>query len=129
MRAKNCFVYLLLGFVFLIFSSCQDENENNDFSGVGKLIASRNKARYDAAEKLPPKEQSIDKINVSEQNTTDRTNALESEPNSRQEQLSSIVLYEEKIKILGSKSGRILANGVAYINKKGEIVKIKILKN
>ena len=129
MRAKNCFVYLLLGFVFLIFSSCQDENENNDFSGVGKLIASRNKARYDAAEKLPPKEQSIDKTSVSEQNSTDKTNALKSEPDSRQEQLSSIVLYEEKIKILGSKSGRTLANGVAYINKKGEIVKIKILKN
>ena len=93
------------------------------------MIASRNKARYDAAEKLPPKEQSIDKTSVSEQNSTDKTNALKSEPDSRQEQLSSIVLYEEKIKILGSKSGRTLANGVAYINKKGEIVKIKILKN
>ena len=129
MRAKNCFVYLLLGVVFLIFSSCQDENEQNNFSGVGKLIASRNKARYDAAEKLAPKEQSIDKTNVSKENTTDRTNALKLESNSRQEELSSIVLYEEKIKILGSKSGRTLANGVAYINKKGEIVKIKILKN
>ena len=129
MRAKNCFVYLLLGVVFLIFSSCQDENEQNNFSGVGKLIASRNKARYDAAEKLAPKEQSIDKTNVTKKNTTDKTNALKSESNSRQEELSSIVLYEEKIKILGSKSGRTLANGVAYINKKGEIVKIKILKN
>ena len=128
MRAKNCFVYLLLGFIFLFFSSCQDENEKNDFSGVGRLIASRNKARYDAAEKLPQKEQSVDKTNVSKKNTTDRTNDLKSESNSRQEKLSSIVLYEEKIKILGSKSGRTLANGVAYINKKGEIVKIKILK-
>jgi hypothetical protein len=129
MRVKNCFVYLLLGFVFLIFSSCQDENGENDFSGVGRLIASRNKARYDAVEKLAPKEQSIDKTNVSKKNTTDNTNALKSESNSRQEKLSSITLYEEKIKILGSKSGRTLANGVAYINKKGEIVKIKILKN
>lgn len=129
MRAKNCFVYLLVGFVFLIFPSCQNENGENDFSGVGRLIASRNKARYDAAEKLPQKEQSIDKTNVSKNNTTDITNALKSESNSKQEKLSSIVLYEEKIKILGSKSGRILANGVAYINKKGEIVKIKILKN
>jgi len=129
MRAKNCFVYLLLGFVFLIFSSCQNENGEKDFSGVGRLIASRNKARYDAAEKLAPKEQSIDKTNVSKKNTTDRTNALKSESKYRQEELSSITLYEEKIKILGSKSGRTLANGVAYINKKGEIVKIKILKN
>jgi hypothetical protein len=88
-----------------------------------------NKARYDAVEKLAPKEQSIDKTNVSKKNTTDNTNALKSESNSRQEKLSSITLYEEKIKILGSKSGRTLANGVAYINKKGEIVKIKILKN
>lgn len=127
MRARNCFVYLFLGFVFLAFSACQDEQGKNDYSGVGQLISSRNKARYDAAENLPPKEQSTNKTNVSKKSTTDGINALRSA--SKQEKLSSIILYEEKIEILGSKSGRTLANGVAYINKKGEIVKIKILKN
>ncbi len=129
MRVKNCFVYLFLGLVFLVFSSCQDEKEKNDYSGVGKLVASRNKARYEAAENPPPKKRSINKTSIPRKNTVDSINTLKPESKSKQEKLSSIVLYEEKIKILGSKSGRTLANGVAYINKKGGIVKITILKD
>ncbi len=128
MRAKTYFAYVLMGIIFLAFTSCADEEEKNDYSGVGQLIHSRNKARHFAA-KNPPKKRSTDKTSVSKSRTADRTDTLKSDPLSKHEKLSSIDLYEEKIKILGSKSGITLADGVAYINQKGEIVKIKILKN
>ena len=43
--------------------------------------------------------------------------------------LASDILYEQQVNIVGTESGRALARGVAYINKKGQIVRIKILKD
>ena len=121
MRSAKFFLYAFLG-LFLLISACRDEKGKNDYSGVSELIYDRNKARYDVVEK-PSK-----KSDRSRKSTTSKTNILKSELNSKEEELSSIILYEEDVKIISSESQRTLAKGVAYINKKGQIVKIKILK-
>ena len=112
----------LLFCLFFLLSACQDDKGKNDYSGVGELISDRNKARYEMAKNSSRKSSSSKKI------TANKTKPLKFESKSKKEEISSIVLYEEDIEVVGSKSGRTLAKGVAYINKKGQIVKIKILK-
>ncbi|MBU1340856.1 MAG: hypothetical protein KKE44_24595 [Proteobacteria bacterium] len=115
MKSGKKILYAVLGLFFLI-SACRDDNKKNDYSGVSDLISERNKARYEVAEN-PPKKR-----------TTNKTNTSAPEVTSENEALSSIVLYEEDVEIVASKSQRILAKGVAYVNKKGQIVRIKIIK-
>ncbi|RLC02392.1 MAG: hypothetical protein DRH34_07470 [Deltaproteobacteria bacterium] len=112
----------LLFCLFFLLSACQDDKGKNDYSGVGELISDRNKARYEAAKNPPKKSSSSRKAKVNKVDSS----KLKTTP--KKEEISSIVLYEEDIEVVGSKSGRTLAKGVAYINKKGQIVKIKILK-
>ncbi len=121
MKLANCFWIAFLGLFFLV-SACQDEKEKNDYSGVSKLIAERNKARYHAAEDSPKKSVSSTK------RTTSKTNTSKSVSPLKKEELSTIILYEEVVEIVGSKSGKTLAKAIASINKKGQIVKIRILK-
>ncbi len=114
-------MFILLSLFFLI-SACQDKKEEtdrkSDFSGVSNLIADRNKARYDVAENPPEKKPS----------TLKATNNDSKTPEDKKEELATAILYEQKIKVVGSESGRTLASGIAYINKKGQIVRIKITK-
>lgn len=121
MKLANYFLIMFLGLFFLI-SACQDEKGKNDYSGVSELIAGRNKARYAAAENPPKK--SVD----STKRTTSKTTTSKPTSIPKKEELSTIILYEEDVEIVASKSGRILAKAVASINKKGQIVKITILK-
>ena len=113
--------YALLGMSFLI-SACGDEKGKNDYSGVSKLIAERNKARYET------KENSSEKSVIKRKTTTSDKRTSPSKKKSGKDELSSIILYEEDVEIVGAKSQRTLAKGVAYINKKGQIVKIKLSK-
>lgn len=108
--------------MFFLISACDDEKGKNDYSGVSKLIAERNKARYETKENSPEK-------NVIKRKTTiNDTSPPPSKNTSKKDELTSIILYEEDVEIVGAKSQRTLAKGVAYINKKGQIVKIKLSK-
>ncbi len=121
MKSGKIFCYICLVLFFLILA-CQDDKETkNDYSGVSDLISERNKSRYDTAEKNPLK-------TVGSKPTEEKINTSKQESDSKTEEVLSIVLYEEKVDIIGSESNRTLAKGVAYINKKGQIVRIKILK-
>ncbi len=122
MRSGKSIVFVLLGLFFLI-SACQDEKKSNDYQGVSELIAERNRARYSTAAENKPKKKTSNQKKYTEKNIV-----KEPEPVSKQAELSSVILYEEQVKIIGSDSGRTLAKGVAYVNKKGQIVRIKILK-
>lgn len=123
MKPGKMILYTVLG-LSLLFFACQDEKGKNDYSGVSDLIADRNKARYDIAKNPPRKSKST----ISRKTTPDKINSSSSSTTSKKEELSSVILYEEDIAVVGSKSGRTLAKGVAYINKKGQIVRIKILR-
>ncbi len=116
MKLKRTLFCFLLSSSFLI-SGCQQDEGKGDYSGVSDLIADRNKARYEVKEKPPSRP------------NTQRKTAPQTKPSrTKEEELSYVVLYEQEVDIIGSDSGRTLAKGVAYVNKKGQIVRIKILK-
>lgn len=121
MKSEKRKWFVILTMFFLI-SGCQDDKGKNDYSGVSELISERNSARYEIAENAPKKAA----------NQKKKTEQLIKEPKpgseENQKELTSIILYEENVNIVGSDSGRTLAKGVAYVNKKGQIVRIKILK-
>ena len=123
MKPGKMILYTVLG-LSLLLCACQDEKGKDDYSGVSDLIADRNKARYAAAKNPPQKSNST----ISRKTTPNKINSSSSSSTSKKEELSSVILYEEDIAVVGSKSGRTLAKGVAYINKKGQIVRIKILR-
>lgn len=115
---------LIISSVFLLLtvliSGCQEDEKNGSYSGVSDLIADRNRARYDVAENAPEKKP---------RRTVSKKDAEQTKPVVKKPDLSSAILYEQKVKIVGTDSNKTLANGVAYINKKGQIVRIKIVKN
>lgn len=123
MKSENIILYLFLSLFFLI-SACSDEKGKADYSGVSDLIADRNKARYDVAEKPAQKRQVIQKQVTGQSGTKTRK-----ETPGKNEEISSIVLYEQQIEIVGAQSRKPMAKGIAYINKQGQIVRIKILRN
>lgn len=106
--------------MFPVFLSCQDEKTKDDYSGVSELISQRNKARYEDADTASSRAGNATKIPL------DKVGASTAGSGSKETVLSSIILYEEAVDIVGSDSGRILAKGVAAINKQGQIVRIKI---
>lgn len=122
MKSGKKVLFAIVGVIFLI-SACQDENGKEDYSGVSELISDRNKARYSVAERSSKKE-----VSSKKQPLDDKADLPASPSKPTKEDLTSVILYEEDIDIVGSKSGRRLAKGVAYVDKKGQIVRIKILK-
>jgi hypothetical protein len=117
MRTEKIFLCVLSG-MFFIISACGNDAEKSSYSGVSELISDRNKARYDIAENPPKKSLKPAAETKGEAGPSD----------SKKEDLAAIILYEEKIHIVGADSGRTMAKGVAYVNKKGQIVRIKITK-
>lgn len=95
-------------FLTAFATGCEKEKKKKDeaFQGVGRLISERNKARYDSAG----------------QGSTggSRDSGAGKEPMS--------TLYEEKVEIVSTSSNRTLGKGVAYLDKEGKIVYIKITR-
>lgn len=113
----------LISFLVLIMaglSSCNSEDDN--YSGVGKLIAERNKMRHQLAGETGNDKR---KTGPSDQNTNS-VPQKEAERVQPKDKLSTNVLDEKKIVIVETSSGKPLGQGVAYVNQKGEIVKIKL---
>lgn len=108
--------------LFFLISACQEKEKekSGDYSGVSELIAGRNKARYAAKEEGKTNQKRVRK-SASQQGVPQSAKKTKKD-------LASVILYEQKVKIVGSESNRVMAKGVAYINKKGQIVRIKILK-
>jgi hypothetical protein len=124
MKSEKIIVCLFLS-LFLLISACSDEEGKGDFSGVSDLIADRNKARYEVAEK-PSQKKQVTQKRVAGQPATATTRQKTPET---KEEISSVVLYEQEIEIIGTESRKSIAKGIAYINKQGQIVRIKILRD
>lgn len=106
---RFCLISFLI-FLMVVLPACQSEDDN--YAGLGKLIAERNKLRYQLAEES---RRNKGKTEASDQ----KTGSVSKEP-------STNVLAEKKIVIVDIASGTPIGQGIAYINKKGEIVKIKL---
>ncbi len=119
------FVFLcavLLGALALsIVTGCTRESKDDDFKRVSELIADRNKARQSM------KSSSRDTDESRQPGVEDRAAVKDSDTASPEEEILSIVLYEEDVRIVSQGSGKLLARGVAYINKQGQIVRLKIV--
>lgn len=122
MKSKRIIVYLLLSLLILL-SACSDEKEKGNYSGVSDLIADRNRARYDAAENNSSKKQVTQKKVAGQSSPT-----VQKSDSKKNKAISSVVLYEQEIEIVGVDSGKRMAKGIAYVNKQGQIVRIKILR-
>ena len=102
---------------FFICSSCEDKKE--DYSGLSELVAQRHKARQSLSGKTSDPSDSSPDIQDERGGTGTK----------KKEDLTSNTLYSKEVEIVDSSSGTSLGRGVAYLNKEGDIVKIKIRKN
>ncbi len=127
MHIKQIYLYAVIGCIFILFTACSNENDD-DFDGVGRLISSRNAARYKNAEKsnrkiikkpLKPLVENQQKAPAEKRQKT----------KSKKKKFSSEIFYEEEIKIISASSDTTLGSGTAYLNKDGKIVQIKIKRN
>ena len=115
-------VWGLLLCLLLLLSACDDKKD--DFSGLSDLVEDRNELRKNiAAENVRKKALEEQPLNKGFKETT----VLEKEKKNYPE-ISPIVLYEREVEVVDSLSKRALAKGIAYLNKQGQIVKIKIVK-
>ena len=101
--------------LFFACSSCKDKKE--DYSGLSELVAQRQKARQSLSGKTS--------------NQLDSKSDIQTEKESsglKKEEMVSNTLYTREVVIVDTSSGTSLAKGIAYLNKEGEIIKIKIRK-
>lgn len=108
----------LLGCLLLVFacSSCEDKTE--DYSGLSELVAQRHKARQSLSGKASDPSDSKSVMQTQEDGS-----------GAKKEELRSITLYTKDVDIVDASSGTSLAKGIAYVNKEGDIVKIRIHKD
>ncbi len=125
MHIKPIYLYAILCCIILSFSACSNESDD-DFDGVGKLISSRNSARYKKAEQLNKKRIKKEPEKVQSKEPVENQNEKKPEKKPEKKKFSSEIFYEEKIKIIGASSDNTLGIGTAYLNKDGKIVQIKI---
>lgn len=114
---------VILALFFILTAVGCDDKKEDAFSGLSGMVAERNDARKTIAEdNAQKKKQSAGAFQ--EKGDTDT-----GQGGSAGEVLLVDVVYDKDIDIVDSQSKMTLAKGVAYMNKKGQIVKIKILRN
>lgn len=117
MRVVICIIGM---FAVIMTAAC--DNEKDDFSGLSDLVAQRNQARDIISKESKNKSSESGKKNVGVLSEDEFEQALE------EKEVFTVALYKKNIEILDSLSGETLAQGVAFIDKQGRIVKIKITK-
>lgn len=110
-----------LFFCVVMLSGCDDKKDS--FSGLSDMVGQRNEARQSISDKTARKK-SLEKREASAGSKEDT--ALERIK--KTEGVSSVVVHERDIEVVDSSSRMALAKGIAYLNKEGQIVKIKIIK-
>ncbi len=118
---KSGKVLWCLFFCVLMLSACDDKKD--EFSGLSDLVKERTEVRQNLSEKIV-RQKTLEKQGAK----ADPKEDTSIERVAKKEAISSIVLYERNIEVVDSSSQLPLAKGIAYLNKEGKIVKIKILK-
>ncbi len=96
----------------LIFPGCSNDNaDDGDYRGVGKLVAERNKARKAIAG-----------------SKKDSSSSEEAEYESLNKKPREM-LFEEEVTIISISSGKTLATATAYLDKSGKNINIRIRRN
>ncbi len=99
----------------LLLPACEDKKE--DYTGFSNLVAERAAARQSVSEeKAREKHKESPGLDAKKDSAKTR----------QTEEKVSPILYEREVQIVDTSSQKALAKGVAYINKQGQIVKIKL---
>ncbi|MBF0390519.1 MAG: hypothetical protein HQK71_10500 [Desulfamplus sp.] len=118
---KTRLQFLLFVFAFFTifgFMGCGEEDEKDDYSTVSNMISDRNKARFDKAAQDSAKKAAVENQTSASEESTSQTDVSK---------LPGLV-FEENIKIVSESSGRTIATGIAYLDKSGKIVNIRVKK-
>jgi hypothetical protein len=108
----------VLGLCLLL--SC--DSEKDQYAGLGDMVADRQEIRKNIAKDNQRKK----KLEASwEEGASDQ--ASDGKAGSHAS-ISSVVVYEKQVEIWDADSKRPIAKGLAYMNKSGQIVKIKIYR-
>lgn len=109
-------------FSLLVLSACDDKKD--DFSGLSNLVEERNEVRQTLSDKKA-RENALEQ----QQLIVDPKENARLDREKKNAEVSPIVLYERNIEVVDSSNRMALAKGIAYLNKEGQIVKIKIIKD
>ena len=112
---------LFLVSALIVVAGC--DQDKDQYSGLSELVAERQEVRR-AISKDTSRKKRESEIKKNETEALSGTAGR-----AKKEAVSTSVLYEKSIKITDSQSGITLARGVAYMNKKGQIVRIKVIDN
>ncbi|MFO7913502.1 MAG: hypothetical protein R6V15_15195 [Desulfotignum sp.] len=116
MPAKT--LVLWIGCVALGFFLAACEEKKDPYSGFSNLVAERQELRKAISKE---REQEKNQTPESEKTKGVKTKGVKIDGTTN-------MLYEKQIEITDSVSGKPLAKGIAYLNKEGNITRIKILK-
>ncbi|SLM28857.1 conserved exported hypothetical protein [Desulfamplus magnetovallimortis] len=109
----------LVASAMLLLNACSNDESTGDYSGVGKLISDRNKARIRKAAS-----------DSQEQNSTDQSSSFnDGSEDASSERITPGLTFEENVKIVSESSGKTIARAIAYLDKSGRIINIRIMKN
>jgi len=114
-KIKQCSACLVLLLPVVAFTGC-DKGENGDYSGVGRLVAERNKARMSRAE---------NQDNRNEQEKPSSSYGTASPKKERERDL----VFEEEVRITAVSTGQTIARGTAYLDRSGKIINIRIKRD
>jgi len=116
----------VVGFTIIVLGLCllgACDSEKDQYAGLSEMVADRQEVRKNIAQDNQRKK-SLEEIWEGGKQSSDRASHRKNES----KPTSSVVVYEKQVEIWDSDSKRPLAKGVAYMNKSGQIVKIKVYR-
>lgn len=111
----------LLFFVFalILVTGCNKEEEKDDpYSTVSNMIAERNKARFSRVAQDSSSKRAVGNEPV-------LSDEIPPAAQSERAKLPGITI-EENIKIVSERSGKTIGTGIAYLDKSGKIITIRV---
>ena len=104
---------LILFCISCFISGCKKDKEDTAYQGVGKLVAERHRTRM---------AQSAEKRGQTNRKQASNKYTPELDDQSSSEK----TIFEQKVKIVSSSSGKTLARATAFLDRRGKIINIKI---
>jgi hypothetical protein len=115
MKLRQILGCLLLG--LMVLPACDDKRD--DFSGLSGLVEERNEVR-----------QALSKKNSQEKVLEGKTpSSVSLDMEKKNTGVSPVILYERNVEVVDSATKKSLIKGIAYLNKEGQVVKIKIIRD
>lgn len=123
MRLRPALIVAALCLAAAPMVGCDDDKD--PFSGLSEMVAERQQVRQTISDKNKGNGQAGISGAPGEQSLQKKPDS----PVKSSKKLDAGILFEKQIKIIEAHSNIPLARGVAYLDNKGHIVRIKIVEN